>query len=501
MDKNTTLGSRYETRDLGRVLQCLEQNPLIIKLFLQTMSEADLLSDMEDALHNISLGTVPLPLTGPQSQMVCAAQKAYTDLRFMANGQDLQKLALCLCYFNNVIPCSLDEKVFFPSATCFLAHLRVFSVLPWPSTIDPSIAREGVELSKNRAQLRTQLVHLSLDLVDSFCILMEHFLSTRLVYFRSQDQQDKTSAQAIKDWDRSSPRDTRSLLSKLKYLRINPVLTHYLRGQAEPQTSTKGDIALRPHGLNLLLVQAALCSYFKLFSKSSMEEHDSRRQTADSQSSTNDSQPAISASDIVFYNDAPNFLSAIYTAIAMEHPKLQWELLPVWALHDLASKGMRTFISTAVYEPLRTGAFTEETILGMLRLVVAYYDSAPRGERDSFTPLTYAAVCSNAECWLMSFVGGSDYSDIEIYRREIQRRMTNALSIMKKLRTLHEAPGTPPDTAELALEELLEYTKAERADQIVFRRRIGDERWRDYLDGRTEDSLFATAYRGGARTS
>ena len=215
MDKSTKLGSKYETRDLGRVLQCLEQNPLIITLFLQTMSKAGLLSNMKDALHNILFGTVPLPLIGPQSRMVCAAQMAYIDLKSMASGQDLQKLALCLCFFNNVIPCSLDEKVFIPSATCYLAYLRVLFALPWPSTADPSIVREGVELSKNPSQLRTQLAHLSEESVDSFCVLIEHFLGTGLVDLMSQDQQDETSSRAINKWRGSSPgvASTRVLLS------------------------------------------------------------------------------------------------------------------------------------------------------------------------------------------------------------------------------------------------------------------------------------------------
>ena len=503
MDKNTKLGSKYETRNLGRILQCLEQNPLIIILFLQTMSKAGLLSNMKDALHNILFGTIPLPFVGPQSRMVCAAQRAYTDLSSMANGQDLQKLALCLCYFNNVIPCSLDEKVFFPSATCYLAYLRVLFALPWPSTADPSIVRESVELSKNPSQLRTQLAHLSQESLDSFCVLIEHFLGTGLVDFMSQDQQDETSRRAIDKWKESSPgvASTRLLLSKLKYLRINPVLTHYLRGQAEPQTSTKGEIILRPHGLNLLMVRGAYCSYFKSFSKKSMEEHDSRHQTANPQPSITNLQAAISASDVVFYYDAPNFYSVAHTAIAMQHPKLRWELTPVWALLDLASKGMRTFNPLVAYEPLRTGAFTEETILSMLRLVVAYYDSAPRGERDSLTPLTYAALCSNAECRLMSFVGGSDYSDIEVYRKQIRGRMTSALSNMRKLRVLYGAPGAPPDTAELHLQELLEDTVSERVDQREFRRIIGDESWRNYLDERSESLLYATAVRGGVPTS
>ena len=502
MDKNTRLGSKYETRNLGRVLQCLEQNPLIITLFLQTMSEAGLLSNMTDALHNILFGTVPLPFIGPQSRMVCAAQKAYTDLNSMANGQDLQKLALCLCYFNNVIPCSLDEKVFFPSAICYLAYLRVHLALPWPSTADPSIVRESVELSKNPSQLRTQLVHLSQESVDSFCVLIEYFLDTGLVDFTSQDQQNQTSSQAIDKWRDLSPgvASTRLLLSKLRYLRINPVLTHYLRGQAEPQTFTKGDEILRPHGLNMLMVQAAYCSYFKSFSKGSMEEHDSRHQTINPQPSITNSKAAISASDVVFYYDAPNFYSVVHTAIAMQHPKLRWELTPVWALLDLASKGMRTFNPHVAYEPLRTGAFTEETILSMLRLVVAYYDSAPRGERDSLTPLTYAALCSNAECWLMSFVGGSHYSDIEVYRRQLRGRTTSALSKMRKLRVLYGAPGAPHHTTELLLQELLEDTVSERADQGVFRRIIGDESWRNYLDERSESSLYATAVRGGVPT-
>ena len=248
------------------------------------------------------------------------------------------------------------------------------------------------------------------------------------------------------------------------------------------------------------MVQAAYCSYFKSFSKRSMEEHDSRHQTANPQPSITNLQAAISASDVVFYYDAPNFYSAAHTAIAMQHPKLRWELTPVWALLDLASKGMRTFNPLVAYEPLRTGAFTEETILSMLRLVVAYYDSAPRGERDSLTPLTYAALCSNAECWLMSFVGGSEYSDIEVYRRQIRGRMTSALSNMRKLRVLYSAPGAPPDTTELLLQELLEDTVSKRADQREFRRIIGDESWRNYLDKRSESLLYATAVRGGVPT-
>ena len=499
MDKNTKLRSKYEARDLGRVLQCLEQNPLIITLFLQTMSKAGLLSNMKDALHIILFGTVALPLIGPRSRMVCAAQKAYTDLSLMANGQDLQKLALCLYYFNNVIPCSLDEKVFFPSATSYLAYLRIHSALPWPSTADPSIVRESVELSKNPSQLRTRLAHVLEESVDSFCVLIEHFLDTGLVDFTSQDQQDEESSQAINHWRLRSPgvASTRLLLSKLKYLRINPVLTHYLRGQVEPQISTKGDIISRPHGLNLDMVQAAYCAYFASFSKRSMEEHDSRHRAANPQPPTTKLQAAISASDVVFYHDAPNFYSAAHTAIALQH---RWELTPIWALLDLASKGMRTFNPLIAYEPLRTGAFTEETILSLLRLVVAHHASVPHNERDSLVPLRYAALCSNAECWLMSFVGGSDYSDIGVYRRQIRGRMTSALSTMRKLRVRHGAPGAGPDNTELSLLELLEDTVSETGDQRRFRRMIGDESWRDYLDERSESLLYATAVRGGVPT-
>ena len=488
------LNSRYETRDMRRFLNCLDYNPQLIALFLKAMSRAGQLPNMEEAFHNVLFSIVQLPLDDPESRMVRVAQITFADLSRLDNGCELQKLLLCLAQFSNFIPCGLHDEFFFPSAKCYLGYLRVFQVLEWPSSANASIVQPGVNLSQVPSKMHLQLSELAKDSIDPFCVLIEQLIRSGLVEFTVQSQKNKESRKAIKKYCQgpSGTSSTRQLLMKLNYLRVNPVLTQYLRSQFEKGPSGPS------HGFSQTGLFMAFCAYYKSFSVSSWDEcasnQPNRSQPVDT---TATAVEGAFTSDSVFLHDASNIYSSVHTALALPPPAMRWQLLPFNVLTDLASVAMRTFNPNMLYKPLPTGDFTEETILSLLRVVISYYDAAPRAERESPMPLRIAATLSQSECWLMSFIGASEYSDIDVYHRQITSCIRGAVTKMQKLRTKYGTPGQPPSSSETGLGYLLDDILTQRAVDRNARRLIGDENWRDHLDEVRENHLLATAVRGG----
>lgn len=488
------LTSKYETRDMRRFLNCLDYNPQLITLFLKAMSRGGQSPNMEEALHNVLFSVVQLPLDDPESRVVRVAQATFTDLGNLHNGGELQKLLLLLSQFSNFIPCGLHSEIFFPSAQCYLGYLRVFQVLEWPASADVSIVQPGVDLSEDPSQMYRQLSELAKESIDPFCVLVARLILSGLVEFTTQSLRNEESLNAINDY-KSGPfgtKRTRKLLMKLNYLRINPILTQYLRSQFSTGTSGPS------HGFSQTGLLMAYCAYYRSFSISSWDEYASHR--------PNESPPVETTAtaadgaftiDSVFFHDACNIYSSVHIALALPHPTMKWRLLPVDVLNDLTNIAMRTFNPHTPYRPLPTGVFTEETILGLLRAVISYYDAAPRAERESPTPLRTAAILSQGECWLMSFVGASEYSDIDVYRRHIRSRINGAVTRMQKLRIKYAPPGEPPSSSERALGYLLEDILTRRTDDGQIRRLVGEERWGEHLDDVVENNLLATAVRGG----
>ena len=479
---------------MRRLLNCLDYNPQLITLFLKAMSKAGQLPDMEEALHNVLFSIVQLPLDDPESRMVRVAQITFTDLGRLDNGCELQKLLLCLTHFSNFIPCGLHDEFFFPSAKCYLGYLRVFEVLDWPSSADASIVEQGVDLSKVPSQMQLQLSELAKESIDPFCVLIEQLIRSGLAEFTAQSLENDESRTAIENYHQgpSGISSTHQLLMKLNYLRINPTLTQYIRSHFGEGTSGL------PQGFSQTGFLMAYCAYYKSFSTSSWAEYASHQ--------SNGSQPVNTTAttvkgaftiDSVFLHDASNIYSSVHIALALPHPAMRWPLLPFNVLNDLTSIAMRTFNPNMLYKPLPTGVFTEETILSLLRAVMSYYDAAPRAERESPTPLRIAATLSLGECWLMSFIGASEYSDIDVYRRQIKSCIRGAITKMKKRRTKYGTPGEPPSSAERSLGYLLDDISTQRADNKNFRQQIGDESWGEFLDEVRENNLLATAVRGG----
>lgn len=118
--------SKYETRDMRRLLNCLDYNPQLITLFLKAMSKAGQLPNMEEALHNVLFSTAQLPLDDPESRIVRVTRITFTDLGRLENGCDLQKLLLCLVQFSNFIPCGLHDELFFLVPNAILATSECF---------------------------------------------------------------------------------------------------------------------------------------------------------------------------------------------------------------------------------------------------------------------------------------------------------------------------------------------------------------------------------------
>ena len=494
LGKSPKLNSKYETRNMRRFLNCLDYNPQLIALFLKAMLKAGQSLNMEEALHNVLFSIVQLPLDDPESRMVRVAQITFKNLGRLDNGREVQKLSLCLAQFSNFIPCGLHDKFFFPSAKCYLGYLRVFQVLEWPSSADASIVQPGVDLSKVPSHMHLQLSELAKESIDPFCVLIEQLIRSGLVEYTAQSQENEESRTAIDDYHQwpSGTSSTHQLLMKLSYLRINPILTQYLRTQFGQGTSGPS------HGFSQTGLLMAFCAYYKSFSISSWDEYASH-QSGGSQpvDTTATAVQGAFTSDSVFLHDASNIYSSVHIALALPHLAMRWPLLPLNVLNDLVSIAMRTFNPNAQYKPLPTGVFTEETILSLLRAVLSYYEAAPRAERESPTPLRIAAILSQGECWLMSSIGASEYSDIDVYHRQIKSCIKGAIMKMQKLREKYGMPGEPPSSSETGLGHLLDDILTEGADDRNFRRLVGDERWGDFLDEVKENNLLATAVRGG----
>ncbi|KFA80049.1 hypothetical protein S40288_10656 [Stachybotrys chartarum IBT 40288] len=494
MRQSRKLTSKYETRDMRRFLKCLDYNPQLIALFLKTMSRAGQSPSMEEALHNVLFSVVKLPPDDPESRLVRVAQATFTDLGKLQNGGELQKLLLLLSQFSNFIPCGLHDEIFFPSAQCYLGYLRVFQVLEWPASADASIVQPGVDLSKDPSEMYRQLSELAKESIDPFCVLVARLIRSGLVEFTIQSLKNEESLDAINDYKRGpfGINRTRKLLMKLNYLRINPILTQYLRSQFSRGTSGPS------HGFSQTSLLMAYCAYYRSFSISSWDEYASHRPNESPPvETTTPAADGAFTTDSVFFHDASNIYSSVHIALTLPHPTMRWRLLPVDVLNDLITIAMRTFNPHTPYRPLPTGVFTEETILGLLRAVISYYDAAPRAERESPTPLRTTAILSQGECWLMSFVGASEYSDIEVYRRGIRSCINGAVARMQKLRIKYGPPGEPPSSSETALGYLLEDILTRRTDNGNIRRLVGEERWEEHLDDVVENNLLATAIRGG----
>ena len=176
------------------------------------------------------------------------------------------------------------------------------------------------------------------------------------------------------------------------------------------------------------------------------------------------------------------------------------------------TRDMRRFLNCLDYNPqlitlflkaMSTGQLPnmeeEETILSLIRAVISYYEAAPRAERESPTPLRIAATLSQGECWLMSFIGASGYSDIDVYHRQIETCIKGAITKLQKLRTRYGTPGEPPSSSETGLRYLLDDILTQRAHNKNVKRLIGNENWGELLDEVKENNLFATAVRGGLK--
>lgn len=460
------------------------------------MSKADQLPNMVGALHNVLFSVVQLPLDDPESRVVRVAQKTFLDLGRLDNGYELQKLLLCLAQFSIFIPCGLDDEVFFPSAKSYLGYLRVCQVLEWPSSADASIVQPGVEISEVPSQMRRQLSELAKESIEPFCVLIEQLIDSDLVEFTRQSLQNEESRTAIENYHEgpAGTDSTYQLLMKLHYLRINPILTQYLRSQFGEGTSGPS------HGFSQTGLMIAFCAYYKSFSISRWDEYASqqpnRSQPGDTTATADE---GAFTSDSVFLHDACNIYSCVHIALALPHPAMRWPLLPVNVLNDLMRTAMRTFNPNILYKPLPTGFYTEESILILLRAVISYYEAAPRAERDSPTPLRITAMLSQGECWLMSYIGASAYSEIDVYHRQIKSRIRAAIVKMQKLRTKYGAPGEAPSASETGLGYLLEDIESQGAHDTRIRRLIGEESHADLVHEVRENNLLAAAFKGGMR--
>lgn len=485
---------------MRRFLNCLDFNPQLITLFLKAMSTAGQLSNMAEAFHTILFSVVQLPLDDPESRMVRVAQKTFTNLGRLDNGDELQKLLLCLAQFSIFIPCGLHDEVFFPSAKCYLGYLRVCQVLEWPSSADASIVQPGVELSEVPSQMHRQLSELAKESIDPFCVLIEQLIDSDLVEFTRQSLQNKESHTAIDNYYEgpSGTDSTKQLLMKLNYLRINPTLTQYLRFQFGEGTSGPS------HGLSQTRLLIAFCAYYKSFSISRWDEYASHQSNGSQPlDTTATAESGAFTSDSVYLHDASNIYSSVHIALALPHPTMRWMLLPFNVLNDLMSTAMRTFNPHIIpYKPLPTGFLTEETIISLLRAVTSYYEDAPRAERESPTPLRIAATLSLGMCCLMFYVGQSAYSDIDVYHREIKSCIKGASKIMQKRRTKYGSPGEPPSTNERYLIDLLDHISTQDAHDRRVRRLVGlEEIHEDFSHEVRENNLFALAIRGGLKVT
>lgn len=497
------LNSPSEKGDLRRITECLDNNPQLIRMFLKVMSEAGLLSSMMRGLHHLLYRAVRLPVEDAESRLVRIAHDTFANMDKLKNGHELRKLLLCLAPFNNFIPCGFHDELFFPSAACYFGYLRQCQVLEWPSSADPGVLKQGDELSKDPSLMYFQLSHLAEESKELFYILIKQLLDSGLVDFAPQTAEITEMSDAVEEHhnrvEDGTTRATQKLLAKLAYLRINPILTHYLRSQFGKATGET------THGLKYPLLLMAYCSYYKLFSASRWNEHDSQQpnRTGSDIGTTNRGENRFT-SDSVYLHDTPNIYSVVQIALEMSHPTARWMLLPSFALIELGNMAAHTFRPHVwPYEPLPTGAFTEETILIMLHKVLSYWDSAPRAERDSPTPLKIAAALSFTHCVAALMIGQSQFSDFGIDRRLLSTSIKRAMVTHRRLREIYGTPRQPPTFQERFLQAMLEDTAPEPSglDDTRLRRIIGEERWLEIEQSRRDndrvEQLVNAAIRGG----
>lgn len=414
LGKPLKLDSKDDRRALRRLSNCLDDNPQLIRLFLKSMIEAGMTSNLWGALHQLLFSVVKLPLHDPESRMVRIAGTTFAKLGRTNNGHQLQKLLLCLAPFNNFIPCGLYDKFFFPSVKCYLGHLRHCGSLEWPASADPGVVKQHEPLGEDPSLMYFQLSHLAEESKAPFCVLVEQLLESGLVDFPPQVREIKEMREAVNTYCNrerdGSTSAVEKLLEELGYLSINPALTHYLRLQFSGTTDATS------HGLEYLSVLRAYCSYYKSFSANRWNEHDSHQ--------PNHSRPAGASttseeehftSDSVYLHDARNIYSAVHIAFKMPKLSWRWELLPFSALVELGNIAVQIFKPQASsYKRLPTGIFAEETILSLYEVILTHWESAPRTERESPKPLMIAATISFTECILSMMIGNSQSSEFGI---------------------------------------------------------------------------------------
>lgn len=97
----------------------------------------------------------------------------------------------------------------------------------------------------------------------------------------------------------------------------------------------------------------------------------------------------------------------------------------------------------------------------------------------------------------MLFIKASEYSDVDVYHRQIKSCITGAITNMQRLRTMYETPEESSSSNETGLEYLLDDILIQQADDKNVRRLIGDESWGELLDEVKKNNLLAAAVKGG----
>ncbi len=495
-----------EAHDVRLILHLLDYNPLIITLFLKTMSVAGMLSSMSEVAHTILTGAIELPLIDSESSLCAQAHNSYTDLSKLDNGQRLQKLMLCLAPFSMAIPCSLNDSIFFPSIKAYIGWLVTWNELDFNPETPVSKIPHGLSLEKDSLFLRSRMIGAAELWVGRFEILVEHLMRSKLLDFTPQDLEDgnldavrKVYGDYLSEEAEPSSDATGKLLRSLRYLWINPVLSHHLRTffvrqernpEAKPPT----------HGLSLSGLNCAYSSYYKLFCMSSWDKHAASMNAGPV--SRNEGTPAVEdhPTKFVFTVDTANIYGAIYTSMSLHPPALRWSLLPMSAATDLNTLTARAFTMYA-YKPLAMAYFTEKHLLDMISMILAKYEAALRAERDSITALTTAAVLSFAECTLLFTIGQSEYSDLEVDRKLLVRRTQRALKLTSKLDESKSHGRGPRSSSNKWLEDMMEEVQGEKKQTSRTRRLLGEEGWNGLLVSIEENMRVAAAIKGGVLAS
>lgn len=499
------LESELESRDLRRVSNRLDDNPQLIRMFLKGVSEMTpgMPFRTTRVLRQLLLSVVHMSLEDPGSRMVRIAHTTFTNIGRLNHGHKLQKLLLGFAFFNNFIPCGLHDKFFFPSARSYLGYLTHCHILEWPTTADPGVVKQYNPLSQDPSLMYFQLSHLAEESEELFCVLVEQLLDSGLVDFPEQTEEITEMREAVVKYDsREEDRDisaVKELLAELAYLCISPVLTNYLRSQFRDSANSS------PHGVDLTLLVLAYCSYYKSFSASRWDEHDSHQPGRSSLvvTSTPDKGEHFT-SDSVYLHDTRNVWSAVHIALAMENPNMIWKSFPSSALLDLGNMATQRLGRPAwPYKALSTGGFTEETIFDMLDAVLSYWDSTPRAEQESPTPLRIACDLSMIQCGMVQVIGDSPFTKFDMDQRQQRKLVKRAIDAHRRLRKTYGTPGQPRTTQEKFLASMLEHiTPGPRTiDDERLRRTVGDERWNELQQEQQENgrvtALVATAIMGG----